>query len=116
MTCRCQVVSLLEAAQHLLEQRAAASDLSSQPQAYDVLYDFYCLRSNFKAAAAAQYSLACRLQQEGSQTLHRLQRRAAALCKLHLLMSLSRLQVTCLVARAAACAALDACYWTAGRP
>jgi len=75
------VLSLLETTQQLLEQRAATSELSSQPQPYDVLYDFYCMRSNFKAAAAAQYSLACRLKDEAKRLPDRLHQRAAALCK-----------------------------------
>ena len=82
VSCRWEVLSLLEATQQLLEQRAATSQLSSQPQLYDVLYDFYCMRSNFKAAAAAQYTLACRLKDEGSHTLQCLHQRAHALCKL----------------------------------
>jgi len=72
---------LLQVTQDLLEQRASSADLNSQPQLYDVLYDFYCMRSNFKAAAAAQYTLACRLRDEAKHVPHCLHQRAAALCK-----------------------------------
>ncbi|KAL0039516.1 hypothetical protein WJX77_000424 [Trebouxia sp. C0004] len=76
---RFEILSLLQVTQELLEQRAASADLNSQPQLYDVLYDFYCMRSNFKAAAAAQYTLACRLRDEAKHVPHCLHRRAAAL-------------------------------------
>ena len=76
-----EVVSLLEVTQQLLEQRAATADLTSLPQLYDVLYDFHCMRSNFKAAAAAQYTLACRLKDEAQNLPQCLHQRAAALCK-----------------------------------
>ncbi len=39
------------------------------------------MRSNFKAAAAAQYTLACRLRDEAKHVPHCLHQRAAALCK-----------------------------------
>ncbi|KAL0045451.1 hypothetical protein WJX82_006982 [Trebouxia sp. C0006] len=76
---RFEILSLLQVTQDLLEQRAASADLNSQPQLYDVLYDFYCMRSNFKAAAAAQYTLACRLRDEAKHVPHCLHQRAAAL-------------------------------------
>jgi hypothetical protein len=79
--CRFEILSLLQVTQDLLEQRASSADLNSQPQLYDVLYDFYCMRSNFKAAAAAQYTLACRLRDEAKHVPHCLHQRAAALCK-----------------------------------
>ena len=73
-------MSLLDAAQQALEQRAATADVTSQP--YDVLFDFYCMRSNFKAAATAQYALACRLHDARGQVPQWLHLRATALCKL----------------------------------
>ena len=78
---RLEVVSLLEATQQLLEQKAAAAPLTSRPQPYDVLYDFYCMRSNFKSAAAAQYTLACRLADPQAQVPQRIHLRATALCE-----------------------------------
>lgn len=75
------MVSLLDATQQALEQRAATADVTSQPQPYDVLFDFYCMRSNFKAAATAQYALACRLSDARGRVQHWLHLRATALCK-----------------------------------
>lgn len=79
--CRHEVVSLLDATQQALEQRAATADVTSQPQPYDVLFDFYCMRSNFKAAATAQYALACRLSDARGRVPQWLHLRATALCK-----------------------------------
>lgn len=79
--CRYEVVSLLEATQQALEQRAATAALTSHPQPYDVLYNFYCMRSNFKSAAAAQYTLACRLSHPHTHVPQRLHLRATALCE-----------------------------------
>lgn len=81
ITCRHEVVSLLDAMQQALEQRAATADVASQPQPYDVLFDFYCMRSNFKAAATAQYALACRLSDARVRVPQWLHLRATALCK-----------------------------------
>lgn len=75
------MVSLLDATQQALEQRAATADVTSQPQLYDILFDFYCMRSNFKAAATAQYTLACRLEDARARVPHWLHLRATALCK-----------------------------------
>ena len=96
--CRFEILSLLQVTQDLLEQRAASADLNSQPQLYDVLYDFYCMRSNFKAAAAAQYTLACRLRDEAKHVPHCLHQRAAALCKLFPAGTCSSLSIICLSA------------------
>ncbi|KAL3143305.1 hypothetical protein ABBQ38_002146 [Trebouxia sp. C0009 RCD-2024] len=76
---RHEVVSLLDATQQALEQRAATADVTSQPQLYDILFDFYCMRSNFKAAATAQYTLACRLEDARARVPHWLHLRATAL-------------------------------------
>lgn len=79
MVCRCEVVSLAEATHQLLEQQAANSDLGCRPQPYDILYDFHIMRSNYKAAAAAQYSLAMRIRAEGMHLHGALDQIAAAL-------------------------------------
>lgn len=80
------MISLAEATHQLLEQRAANSEVGSNPQPYDILYDFHLMRSNFKAAAAAQYELAMRIRQEGRYLPDALARIAHALgeslCKL----------------------------------
>lgn len=81
MAYRCEVISLAEATQQLLEQQAASSEVTSSPQLYDILYDFHIMRSNYKAAAAAQYNLAVRLREEGVHLHDALTRIAAALCK-----------------------------------
>lgn len=80
------MVSLLDATQQALEQRAATADVTSQPQPYDVLFDFYCMRSNFKAAATAQYALGCRLSDARGRVQQWLHLRATALCKPLVLM------------------------------
>lgn len=75
------MISLAEATQQLLEERAATAEVGSTPQPYQVLYDFYCMRSNYKAAAVAQYKLAMRTRGEGQHLPHFLGAIAAALCK-----------------------------------
>ena len=75
------MISLAEATHQLLEQRSANSEVGSSPQPYDILSDFHLMRSNFKAAAAAQYELAMRLRQEGRHLPDALARIANALGK-----------------------------------
>ena len=87
------MISLVEATQQLLEERAATSEVGSSPQPYEVLYDFHCTRSNHKAAAAAQYKLAMRIREEGQHLPHFLDRIAAALRKCSLLVFTSMLQL-----------------------
>ncbi|GAX75480.1 hypothetical protein CEUSTIGMA_g2923.t1 [Chlamydomonas eustigma] len=59
-------VPLLQEVLNALRRRALNSDLSTQPQPYDVLYDFLVYRSDLRGAAGAMLALARRLRLEGT--------------------------------------------------